>query len=61
MQTKYRNTNKKTVDNELKEARRRRNSAVYTKAFHTRQKFGAASKVRTIYKKFCPTEIPDID
>lgn len=51
MQTKYRNRNPKLVDKEIQEGRKRRAETVYTKAFHTRQKFGAASKVRTIYKK----------
>lgn len=51
LQTKYRNRNRKSVDNEIREGRKRQAEAVYTKAFHTRQKFGAASKVRTIYSK----------
>lgn len=57
MQTKYRNRNRKSVDNELREGRKRRAEAVYTKAFHTRQKFGAASKVRTIYSKDKDAEV----
>tara|TARA_R100001440_G_scaffold20773_1_gene34425 strand:- start:25 stop:198 length:174 start_codon:yes stop_codon:yes gene_type:complete len=51
MQTKYRRRNFKSVGRELKEGRKKREATVYTKAFYTKQKFGAASPVRTIYKK----------
>ena len=51
MQTKYRRRHSKSVGKELKEGRKKREAAVYTKAFRTKQKFGAASPVRTIYTK----------
>lgn len=51
MQKKYRRDRSRSADKELKEGRKKREAAVYTKAFRTRQKFGAASPVRTIYKK----------
>lgn len=50
MQIKYK-TNKQTVAKETSEGRKKRSATVYTKAFYTKQKFGAASPVRTIYKK----------
>tara|TARA_R100000234_G_scaffold115167_1_gene90915 strand:- start:465 stop:695 length:231 start_codon:yes stop_codon:yes gene_type:complete len=51
MQTKYRRRRSKSVGKELKEGRKKREAAVYTKAFRTKQKFGAASPVRTIFTK----------
>jgi hypothetical protein len=51
MQKKYRRDRSRSADKELKEGQKKREAAVYTKAFRTRQKFGAASPVRTIYKK----------
>jgi len=51
MQKKYRRDRSRSADKELKDGRKKRETAVYTKAFRTRQKFGAASPVRTIYTK----------
>ena len=51
MQTKYRRRHSKSVGKELKDGRKKREAAVYTKAFRTKQQCGAASPVRTIFTK----------
>ena len=48
MQTKYRRQPRRNPDKEINEGRKRRDQAVYTKSFKTKQRFGAASKVRRI-------------
>jgi len=48
MQTKYRKRYRRNPDREVAEGRKRREEAVNTRYFWKKQKFGAASKVRTI-------------
>ena len=48
MQTKYRNRSRTNPDREMKEGRKRKEEAVYSRSFGTKQKFGAANKGRSI-------------